>query len=449
MRRRGNRGNTFSGRKILIIVFWLLMWLLLALWADNDIILASPQEAVVSLLEKLVQKNFWEAVSGSFIRIASGFTVGFAAAVFLAVLSCKFAFIEELLSPVMGLFKAVPVASFVVLFLIWWGSSFLAVAVSFLVVLPNVYVNTLEGIKNTDRKLLEMAGVFRMSIKNRFFYIYRPAIKPFMVSALKVSIGMSWKSGVAAEIIGTPSSSIGNGLYMSKIVLDTAGVFSWTTVVIILSFLCEKLVLRLADVFFSAEPACRGRRFGRSAGKKDGQSAEKYAVKRIVVKSISKSYNDRRVLSCLSAEYEPGNVYYLTSPSGSGKTTLLRLICGLEDADEGSILRADRYGVVFQEDRLCEEYSAVKNVAMVTGDEKRAEEMLEMLLPAEALSKPCRELSGGMKRRVAVVRAMEAESGCVLLDEPFTGMDAVTKANVERYIRDRQRGRILIIATHI
>lgn len=95
------------------------------------------------------------------------------------------------------------------------------------------------------------------------------------------------------------------------------------------------------------------------------------------------------------------------------------------------------------------DYSALKNVEMVTGDRKRAGEALCLLLEKDDIEKPCGQLSGGMKRRVALVRAMEAESECVLLDEPFTGMDAETKDRAEAYIRDRQRGRILIIATHI
>ena len=105
--------------------------------------------------------------------------------------------------------------------------------------------------------------------------------------------------------------------------------------------------------------------------------------------------------------------------------------------------------MVFQEDRLCEDYSAVKNVELVTGDSERAREALRRLLGEEALHRPCRQLSGGMRRRVALVRAMEADSECVLLDEPFTGMDAGTRRLAEIYIRERQDGRIILIATHI
>lgn len=171
--------------------------------------------------------------------------------------------------------------------------------------------------------------------------------------------------------------------------------------------------------------------------------------RQIRVSHIYKSYDDKQVLADVSAVYEADKIYYLTSPSGSGKTTLLRLLCGLERPDRGKLEGADRFSMVFQEDRLCEEYDAVCNVAMVIRDEKKAAEALRKLLEEEALGKPCGQLSGGMKRRVALVRAMEADSEAVLLDEPFTGMDADTRRAAEEYIRERLNGRILIIATHI
>ena len=128
------------------------------------------------------------------------------------------------------------------------------------------------------------------------------------------------------------------------------------------------------------------------------------------------------------------------------------ILYGIKENDADNAVFGDQtlgYSMVFQEDRLCEDYSAVKNVEMVTGDRKRAVEALEQLLEPEALTKPCSQLSGGMKRRVALVRAMEAASNAVLLDEPFTGMDAATRERAEQYIRQKQQDRILIIATHI
>ena len=125
------------------------------------------------------------------------------------------------------------------------------------------------------------------------------------------------------------------------------------------------------------------------------------------------------------------------------------MLAGLIEPDGGEITAPRSVSMVFQEDRLCEDYDAIKNVELVTGDRVRAEEALLELLPPEALHKPCSRLSGGMKRRVAVVRAVESESEALLLDEPFTGLDAAARERTEEYIRRRRAGRTLIVATHI
>lgn len=425
-------------RKTLILLFWLALWFGLALIVDNSILIATPGQTVERFLELLGTAEFYRAVAGSLLRIGAGFLAGFCAAVLLAAISRRFSFLEELLAPVVGLLKAIPVASFVVVLLIWWGSSFLGVAVSFLVVLPNIYINTLEGLKSTDRELLEMAGLFRLPRSSRLFYLYLPSLKPFLYSGLKISLGMCWKSGVAAEVIGTPDFSIGGALYLSKVYLDTAGVFAWTATVILLSVLFEKLILRLAGSLLARQPACRRPGSGKSS---DGGD--------LILEGVCKRFGGQQVLKDVNMVCGQGEITYLRAPSGSGKTTLLRIIAGLTLPDAGEIRVPAGVSMVFQEDRLCMGFSAVKNVELVTGDEKTAREALRRLLDEEALDKPCEALSGGMKRRVALVRAMEVDSSVVLLDEPFTGMDADTRARAEEYIRERQNGRTILIATHI
>lgn len=439
-----------------IILFWLIVWFVLALAVDNDILLAKPQSVGKTFLKLIVTVSFWKTIAGSLLRISAGFVLGLLAALLLAALSFRFPLAEELLAPLIALMKTVPVASFVVLLLIWWGSSALAAAICFLVVFPNLYINVLEGLRNADRKLLEMATVFQMPRMHRFIYIYRPALRPFVESGLKLSLGMSWKSGVAAEVIGTPVHSIGGELYLSKVYLDTPGVLAWTAVIILLSLCLEKLVLWLTALFFAWSPLWKAHgstRNGReSTDKIEGGTESDHGAGscgQIVLSDVSKAFGEKKILEHVSATYEAGKTYYLTNPSGTGKTTLFELLCGLENADSGVIRGPERYSMMFQENRLFETYSALWNVALVTGDVKSATDALEKLLDKEDLQKPCNQLSGGMKRRVALARAMEAESDVVLLDEPFTGMDADTIEKAKKYIQERQQGRTLVIATHI
>lgn len=428
-------------RRLLILAAWLAVWQLLSLWIGNSILMVGPVTAGKVFLKYLPEIVFWKTVLFSLLRIGAGFLAGLLLGLLLAVGSCRFSLLEEILEPVIMLLKSIPVASFVVLLLMWWGSSFLSAAISFLIVLPTIYINTLEGLKSTNRSLLEMAEVFRMPLWNRFFYIYRPALKPFMDSSLKISLGMSWKSGVAAEVIGTPDYSIGEKLYMSKIHLDTAGVLAWTVVIILVSFLFEKLILIIWDRFVRWEPVCRLPLYRVSAKQVSNR-------RHMAFYKVSKSYGEQPVLQEKTTEYGRGGIYFFTSPSGSGKTTAFRLLAGLEVQDSGEVVRYRNLSMVFQEDRLCEGFSALRNVEMVTGSAVAAAGHLRRLLPEEELTKPCCQLSGGMKRRVAVVRAMAAQSEAVLLDEPLTGLDEANRRKTIHYILQEQKGRTLLIATH-
>lgn len=429
-------------RKGLILLFWIVLWGVVAASVDNPVLMASPLETADAILRLLGEPVFLQIVGTSLLRIGGGFLLGTVLALLLAALAFRHPFIEELLAPVITMMKTVPVASFVVLLLIWWGSSLLSVAICFLMTFPQIYQNSLQGLKNTDRRLLEMAEVFGLPLWNRIGYLYRPALHPFLSGGLKLALGMCWKAGVAAEVIGTPRHSIGEQLYFSKIYLDISGVFAWTLVVLILSLLFEKLVLWLTARLFVWEPEC--------VPCKKRSTQQNVTVE---LQQICKDYGEQKVLQRYTSVFRQGETYILNTPSGSGKTTLLRLLCGLEQPDTGEIVYGEAhqptYSMVFQENRLCEKYSAVRNVEMVTGDRERAKKALEELLQTEALEKPCSQLSGGMKRRVALVRAMEADSDIVLLDEPFTGMDEETRHRAQEYMEKSRRGRMFIIATHI
>lgn len=193
----------------------------------------------------LPSAEFWISIGHSFGKITLGFAAAFAAGIFFGSLAFRFRLLQELLEPLMLLAKSIPVASFVILALIWIGSSGLSVFISFLVVFPILYVNTIAGLESTDPKLREMALVFHVSLPRRIRFIYLPALMPYLISSCKIALGMSWKSGIAAEVIGVPSHTIGENLYMAKIYLATPDIFAWTIVIILVSALFEKFFLQL------------------------------------------------------------------------------------------------------------------------------------------------------------------------------------------------------------
>ncbi len=439
-------------RKGCIILGWLLVWQVISMLVGNDLLLVGPLETFRALMVHGLESDFWLSLGGSVLRIGLGFVTGMLLGVLLAMLSAKTKWLEEVLEPLMILLKTVPVASFVVLFLIWWKSAYLAVAISFCVTFPQLYMNTLAGIKSTDRKLMEMAQVFCISGRDKFFNILRPALKPFWDSAICMAAGMSWKAGVAAEVIGLPSYAIGERLYMSKIHLDTAGVLAWTVVVIVLSVAFEKVIKSGWKRFCDWEPVCKGTVQVKKlkAPNKDETYALHSEKKYLHLCELTKNYDEKRVVDKLTAEYHPGEVYYFESPSGSGKTTLFRMLAGLERADSGVMEgNITSVGYLFQEDRLCEEYSAVKNIELITGSAFAAREALKEVLEAEDIEKPCKELSGGMKRRVALVRAMITGADLILLDEPYNGLDEENRIKVNAYLETHGKNSIVLIATHI
>ncbi len=230
-------------------VFALALWQAAAMLIDQQIILASPIQVAVRLGSIWREEDFLRSVLFSFLRILGGFSCGLVLGILFAVLAGRFRFIEVLLRPFITVMKTIPVASFIVVSLIWFGSDKLAIFISFVMVFPIIYTNVLGGIRSTDPQLLEMAKIFRVPHFKKLLYIYMPCTMPQLVSGCSVALGLAWKSGIAAEVIGIPDGSIGEKLYQAKLYLDTDDLFAWTVVIIALSIGFERLftaLLRLA-----------------------------------------------------------------------------------------------------------------------------------------------------------------------------------------------------------
>lgn len=232
-------------KRAAIILFWLILWQLAATAIQNQILLVGPIDTLRALSALIISMDFWGAIWFSFGRISLGFFLAFFIGLITGAMAYWKPVINEFLAPPIHFMKSIPVASFVILALIWTGSENLSVFISFLVVYPVIHVNTLAGLKSTDPKLLEMAHVFHVPLWRRALFIYRASLYPYLASAMKTALGMGFKSGIAAEVIGVPGGSIGEGLYMSKIYLSTAELFAWTLVIICVSVLFEKVFLLL------------------------------------------------------------------------------------------------------------------------------------------------------------------------------------------------------------
>lgn len=233
-------------RKALVALLWLLIWAAVAAGMGQSLLLPSPLETGRALAALVRQGRFWLAVGASVLRILSGFALGVAIGVLLAALTSRFRWWRDFFAPFLSVVKATPVASFIMLALVWLRVDGVPVFATFLIVLPVIWANIAEGLGAIDPALLEMARAYQMPRGKRLSHIVWPTVRPYARAAVTMGMGMAWKAGVAAEVIATPRQSLGAYLYNAKIYLDTPGLFAATAVVIALSILLEKAVVFLA-----------------------------------------------------------------------------------------------------------------------------------------------------------------------------------------------------------
>ena len=230
------------------IAFWLAVWEIASLLIGEELFLPSPISVLEALAASAVDLSFWSAVLFTLERIILGFIISLSSAVILAFLSYRWRILGILLEPIVKVVRATPVASIVILILVWVRSRNLSVVISFMMVFPVVYQNVLKGLCNTDRNLIEMADAYRIRTLKRIRYIYLPYLVPYLESAISISLGLAWKSGIAAEVIGLPDGSIGERVYEAKIYLSMPDLFASTVTVIILAFVFERVFIYLSRI---------------------------------------------------------------------------------------------------------------------------------------------------------------------------------------------------------
>ncbi len=235
--------------KTVSVLIWVFIYHVLSISVGKSLLVPSVYDILSAFAGLCTHLEFWNTVFFSVIRVIIGFVLAVASGTLLGALSYRHRVIYNFIYPILSVIKAAPVASFIILALLWIRSGHVPAFISFLMVLPMVWSSVLQGLNQTDSKLLQMAEIFDFSFKRKVKMIYIPQVIPYFKTACITGLGFAWKSGIAAEVISTPNLSIGRKLYESKIYLETPELFAWTFTVIVLSIAAEKVFKALLNRF--------------------------------------------------------------------------------------------------------------------------------------------------------------------------------------------------------
>lgn len=419
-----------------VAAFWLAVWVLVAGLVAQPLILPGPGAVVVSLLCLACDGGTWAILVGSGARILGGLALAAVCGGVLAGASVRSRTFARLVAPALSFVKATPVACVVVLLLIWLGSARVSIAAVFLMALPGVYFSLVEGMAQVDKPLEQMLRLHGVRGWRLFCAHTWREVLPFVLSCAKAVIGMSWKAGVAAELIGMATGTVGERIYQAKLLIETADLLAWTVLVVTASWACERVLVWLlrvsGPVAWGAAVRAHGHGLHGRAGAAD-------------VAELALAVGDRApwapALDGLVLSVPAGGRACVMGASGVGKSTLLALAAG----------ECAPCSMVFQDARLVEDASALDNVLVCADarvDASSAAALLRLLVPGIDVHACVAELSGGQRRRVEIARTLLCPGGAVILDEPFTGLDTAARDACAEVVLDLLDGRMLLLASH-
>lgn len=418
-----------------VAAFWLAVWVLVAALVAQPLILPGPGAVAVALLRLVWDAGTWAILAGSGARILGGLALAAVCGGVLAGVSVRSRTFSRLVAPALSFVKATPVACVVVLLLIWLGSARVSIAAVFLMALPGVYFSLVEGLAQANKPLEQMFRLHGVRGWRLFCAHTWREVLPFVLSCARAVIGMSWKAGVAAELIGMAAGTVGERIYQAKLLIETADLLAWTVLVVAASWACERVLVWLLRVSGPVAWGAAVRSHGRAGGPAGGGVAAELAL----------AVGDRApwapALDGLVFNVLAGGRICVMGASGVGKSTLLALAAG----------ECAPCSMVFQDVRLVEDASALDNVLVCADacvDASSATALLRLLVPGVDVHARVAELSGGQRRRVEIARALLCPGDAVILDEPFTGLDAAARDACAEVVLDLLDGRMLLLATH-
>ena len=418
-----------------VAAFWLAVWVLVAALVAQPLILPGPGAVALALLRLVCDGGTWAILAGSGARILGGLVFAAVCGGVLAGISSRSRVFARLVAPALSFVKATPVACVVVLLLIWLGSARVSIAAVFLMALPGVYFSLVEGLSQVDKPLEQMFRLHGVRGWRLFCAHTWREVLPFVLSCARAVIGMSWKAGVAAELIGMAVGTVGERIYQAKLLIETADLLAWTVLVVAASWACERVLVWLLRVSGPVAWGAAVRAHGRAGGSAGGGAAAELAL----------AVGDRApwapALAGLVLNVPASGRICVMGASGAGKSTLLALAAG----------ECAPCSMVFQDARLVESASALDNVLVCADarvDASSAAALLRLLVPGVDVHARVVELSGGQRRRVEIARALLCPGGAVILDEPFTGLDTAARDACAEVVLDLLDGRMLLLATH-
>lgn len=419
-----------------VAAFWLAVWIFAAALVAQPLILPGPGAVALALLRLVCDGGTWAILAGSGARILGGLALAAVCGGVLAGISSRSRAFARLVAPALSFVKATPVACVVVLLLIWLGSARVSIAAVFLMALPGVYFSLVEGLAQVNKPLEQMFRLHGVRGWRLFCAHTWREVLPFVLSCARAVIGMSWKAGVAAELIGMATGTVGERIYQAKLLIETADLLAWTVLVVAASWAYERVLVWLlrasGPVAWRAAVRSHGRGLHGRAGAAD-------------VAELALAVGDRApwapALDGLVLNVPAGGRACVMGASGAGKTTLLALAAG----------ECAPCSMMFQDARLVEDASALDNVLVCADarvDASSAAALLRLLVPGIDVHACTAELSGGQRRRVEIARALLCPGGAVILDEPFTGLDVAARDATAEVVLDLLDGRTLLFATH-
>ncbi|MDD4773597.1 MAG: ABC transporter permease subunit [Eubacteriales bacterium] len=234
-----------------VLLFWLAVWQTAALIIGRELLIPSPLKVALQLAEFAVSGEFWVMIFVSLMRVMGGFLLGVVSGILTAALAFRFRVIHALIAPLLTVIRVTPVASFIILALVWMSSGFVPIFIAFLIVLPIVWSGVTAGLESVDRSLAETAFMYNFTRHKLLTKLYIPSVMPFFKTSVINAIGFAWKTGVAAEVLCVPAFSIGKQIYEAKLYLETVDLFAWTAALIVISLIIEnilKIAMRMTEI---------------------------------------------------------------------------------------------------------------------------------------------------------------------------------------------------------